>query len=218
MKRTINALAIIFLGIIILLINIDTPYVRDVLSSWWPLGLLGVAGLIVYNNPRNRLWALLVAVLGTILLLNTLDIVSVNIGDLIFPAILVTVGVGMLLNRSRHDAAIDDGTGLEEVSAILSGNSSKITTKDYEGSKVTAVLGGVELDLSKAKIKGEASLDVFVLMGGIELRVAEDVVVRNRTAAVLGGVESKTNPIESKVSPILYLDGQVVMGGIDIKR
>lgn len=218
MKRIVNALAIISLGIVILLVNVDTPYVRDVLSSWWPLGFLVVAGLIIYNNSRNRLWALLVAVLGGILLLNSLDILSIDVGDLIFPAILVTVGVGMLLNKSRRDAAIDDGVGLEEVSAILSGNSSKITTKDYEGSKVTAVLGGVELDLSKAKIKGEASLDVFVFMGGIELRVAEDVVVRNRTAVILGGVESKTNPIESKDSPILYLDGQVVMGGIDIKR
>lgn len=217
MKRTINALAIILLGIIILLANIDVLQIRDFMASWWPLALLVAAGLIIYNDRRNQLWAFWIAALGIVLLLNTLDILSIDFGDIFLPVIIVTIGISMLLNKHRPDV-ISGSAQRDEISAILSGNSSKITTKGYTGTKVTAVLGGVEIDLSKAQIKGEATLDVFVLMGGIELRVADDVVVKSRTSVVLGGIENKQNPIETTTSPILYIDGQIVMGGIEIKR
>ena len=101
---------------------------------------------------------------------------------------------------------------------ILGGTTNKNTAKNYTGSKATAILGGVELDLSKVKIEKTAQLDVFVLMGGIELRIPEDVIVKNRSTAIMGGLEDKTNPVESKNAPVLYIDGTVIMGGIDIKR
>jgi hypothetical protein len=55
-------------------------------------------------------------------------------------------------------------------------------------------------------------------MGGIELRVPEHVIVKNRASVFLGGIEDRTRPSEAKNSPVLYIDGSVVMGGIEIKR
>ncbi len=79
-------------------------------------------------------------------------------------------------------------------------------------------MGGVELDLSKAVIKKEATLRVNVFMGGIELRVADGVIVKNRTAALLGGVEDKTFPEKTKKAAVLNIEGSIVMGGVEVKR
>ena len=45
MKRTITALAIIVLGIAIFLGNTNTFGLQGLLGTWWPLGLILVAGL-----------------------------------------------------------------------------------------------------------------------------------------------------------------------------
>jgi predicted membrane protein len=79
-------------------------------------------------------------------------------------------------------------------------------------------MGGVELDLSKATVAHEAVIDVFVLMGGLELRVPENVIVKSKAVCILGGVEDKTNPADAVKAPVIYLDGTVIMGGVEIKR
>lgn len=61
-------------------------------------------------------------------------------------------------------------------------------------------------------------MDIFAFMGGVELRVPENVIVKSRATMVLGGIEDKTRPKESKDAPVLYVDGTVIMGGIEIKR
>lgn len=74
------------------------------------------------------------------------------------------------------------------------------------------------MDLSHAEIKNEAVLNVFVVMGGIELRVPENVIVKNRASVVLGSIEDKTRPTDSKRNPVLFIDGSILMGGVEVKR
>lgn len=216
MKRTITALAIIVLGIAIFLGNTNTFGLQGLLGTWWPLGLILVAGLVLMNNPRNYVWPVFLGGVGLVVLLNNLKLTSISVGDIIFPAIVVAFGLSMLLNSSSSRRTTHQSD--EEISAFMSGSSMKNNSKDYTGARVTSVMGGVEMDISHAVIKNEATINVFVMMGGIELRVPEHVIVKNRASMILGGIEDKTRPSEAKNSPVLYIDGSVVMGGIEIKR
>lgn len=216
MKRTITALAIIVLGIAIFLGNTNTFGLQGLLGTWWPLGLILVAGLVLMNNPRNYVWPVFLGGVGLVVLLNNLKLTSISVGDIIFPAIVVAFGLSMLLNSSSSRRTTHQSD--EEISAFMSGSSMKNNSKDYTGARVTSVMGGVEMDISHAVIKNEATINVFVMMGGIELRVPEHVIVKNRASVFLGGIEDKTRPSEAKNSPVLYIDGSVVMGGIEIKR
>ena len=56
------------------------------------------------------------------------------------------------------------------------------------------------------------------MMGGVEVRVPDNVIVKNRATLFLGGIEDNTRPEEGKNNPILYIDGSIVMGGVEIKR
>lgn len=175
-----------------------------------------IAGLSLWGNRQNWAWPLILTIFGVALLLSNLGINKIEFGDIVLPAILLAIGLSMLLkSRPSESTATTQG---EDIVTILGGTTNKNTAKNYTGSKATAILGGVELDLSKVKIEKTAQLDVFVLMGGIELRIPEDVIVKNRSTAIMGGLEDKTNPVESKNAPVLYIDGTVIMGGIDIKR
>lgn len=216
MKQTLPAILIIIAGMLLLLANIDLFSMRNIIDNWWPVALIVTGLLMLWYNRQNYVWALFVLAAGVIVLLNNLGVTTIDFGDIILPAIIVTFGVSLLansLNRPRPSKEAD-----ESISAFLGGTSNKNTSNDYHGSKLTAVMGGVELDLSSATIKKEASLEVFVLMGGIDLRVPENVIVKNRASVMMGGVEDKTKPTESKNNPVLYIHGNVLLGGVEIKR
>ena len=216
MKRTYTASLLILLGFSILLANLNIGNSRELFENWWPVFVIALGGTIWLNDHRNYLWALFVTLLGVGLLINSLALASFNLGDFILPAILVVFGISLLTRTNAQKQVATDSS--DNITAILAGVSSKNTSKDFKGAKVTAIMGGVEIDLSKATIKKGAALDVSVLMGSVELRVPENVIVKNRAFCLLGGIEDKSTPQDSKDAPILYIDGTIIMGGVEIKR
>jgi hypothetical protein len=141
----------------------------------------------------------------------------VNIWQVLVPLALIIVGVSVATGR-----AVFPQTRIEESSdnvvAILGGSDHKNLSDDFRASKVTAILGGAKIDLRKATIKKEATIEILTLMGGIELVVPRSVIVENKTNAILGGVDNKTDQDITKNSPTLVVMGDVIMGGVEIKN
>ena len=101
--------------------------------------------------------------------------------------------------------------------AWMSGTESRNTSKDYKGGKVTAIMGGVDIDLRNAVIKKNATLEVFALMGGVEVKVPRGWVVKSQAVVFLGGIENKADDVTKAGAPTLTLVGNVVMGGVEVK-
>lgn len=216
-KQTVLGLLIITAGVVALLANTNVGSTRAIVQDWWPLTVIVAGAYMLWVNARNYVWPLIVMGFGTVMLLNTLDVADVNVGALIFPALLVGVGLSIIYTAQSSQRKITETKGSDSVTAIMGGSTSKNTSDDYTGGTVTAIMGGVEFDMSKAIIKKQAVLGVSIVMGGLELRVAEDVKIVNRTQSLLGGLEDKTSTT-AKTGPTLVIEGLVLMGGIEIKR
>jgi predicted membrane protein len=77
-------------------------------------------------------------------------------------------------------------------------------------------MGGIQIDFRQAAINGEGVIDLFVLMGGVEIKVPPDWVVSNQAIAVMGGaVDKSTGAADSRHR--LVLRGFVLMGGVEVK-
>jgi len=216
-KHATLGLLVILAGALILLSNINIIPIRDFVRDWWPLVIIITGLYSFWGNPRQYVWPTILVVVGLGLLLNTLGVAHVSVGALIFPLILFGIGINILTNaRMRKHATATKSD--EEIVAILGSSSSKNTSDHFKGSVVTAIMGGVELDLSKVVIDQEAVLRVSVVMGGIDLRVPDDVVVVNRTQSILGGIDVKSQPSLAKSAPTLIIEGQIIMGAVDVKR
>lgn len=215
--RFITGLAIIVLGGLFLANNLNIVDTTDFLSNWWPLGVVLAGILIFINDTRSYLWALLVIGIGGILQLNTLDVIDVNPWQVFWPVVIIVIGVSILLNQSAYKKRVTK-TDRNDITAILGGSDQRNSSDDFKGSKITSILGGVKLDLHKAVIKKEAVIDVFTLLGGVEIVVPRNVVVKNQTSAILGGVENKADPDKEKGAPVLYITGDVILGGVEIKN
>ena len=217
LTRSITGLLIVAVGLSFLLTNLNVLPFSVAIGDWWPMFVIVGGILILLNDRKNYLWALLVIALGVVFQLNQLNIIDVNPWQLFWPAVIIIVGVSIMTSHKvpRKNIAASER---EDVTAVLSGSETKVQSKDFKASRVTAVCGGVTLDLREATIKKEATIDLFSLWGGIEIYVPKSVIVKNNTSVILGGVENNTAADTDRDAPVLHVVGDVVMAGVEIKN
>lgn len=109
--------------------------------------------------------------------------------------------------------------------AILGETRRVSEAQPFQSGSLTSVIGRSVLDLRRASLApgAEALVDVFALMGGVEIRVPEGWTVDTRTIPVFGGVHDNRrhaaidNDNPAVAAPRLVLHGVVMMGGLEIK-
>jgi hypothetical protein len=102
--------------------------------------------------------------------------------------------------------------------AVLSGRKERIRSRVWRGGRVTAIMGGVDIDLRDAAPAAEgAVLHVTVIMGGVDVRVPENWQVTLAGTPLLGGFDDKTRG-GGESGPVLTIRGSAVMGGVDVKN
>src|ERR1700722_10561175 len=120
--------------------------------------------------------------------------IKIHFWAVIGPMMLVLAGgslVGRAFNRPAPEGA---GDAYIRTFAIFSGSELRPTVP-FEGADLTAVMGGVKVDLTNAPMAHDtATIDVFALMGGTEIFVPRDWDVTVRVISLMGGVSDKRRP------------------------
>ena len=197
----------------------------DLVDSWtilrfWPLILLvvGLRNLVGARDRGSAVSGTLLAAAGALLLLNSLNLIDVDLWDL-WPLVLVAIGVRTLINVMSDRETLSEVSESEEAAAaFLGGVERRNRSADYRGGSASAFMGGVNLDLREADIAGDrAVIHVFAMWGGLEIRVPEEWTVEVGVTAIMGGVEDKTRG-PAAAGKRLVLRGTVIMGGIEIRN
>lgn len=212
---------IVIIGLAWLLQNLGVTAFGYSLQTFWPLILVAAGLIAILGNVRNYLWPLILIVVGLVIQLDMLELTQASFWQIAWPLIVVIIGISIIVRRSTRDGfgeKIVTTDAREDITAVFSGSDQQNHSADYKGGKLTAVMGGAKLDLRKVIIKKEATIEVFVLCGGIELVVPEHVLVRVGTSNILGGTESKVIAPTKKDAPTLTIVGDVILGGIEIKN
>lgn len=84
---------------------------------------------------------------------------------------------------------------------------------------VSVLCGGVELDLREAVLsQHEVTIQLAVILGGVDITVPHGVRVINNTSAILGGTELHgTDQVTDPNAPVVHLTGTCMLGGVDVK-
>lgn len=84
-----------------------------------------------------------------------------------------------------------------------------------------AVMGGVELDLTEARLAAaEVTITAVAIMGGIEITVPDDVDVTVSGVGIMGGFDRPARRSGSAGArpPLVRINGVALMGGVEIRR
>jgi len=116
------------------------------------------------------------------------------------------------------EAGDADASATVDCFALLGGSRRRSVSQDFRGGSLFAFMGGCELDLRQASIRGQATIDAFAMWGGIEIKVPQDWTVALHGTPILGSFDDKTVRMGGDGSKVLVVTGAAVMGGVEIKN
>jgi hypothetical protein len=217
-SRLVVGAGVLSFGLIVWLDHVHRIRASDYLQ-WWSVALvaLGVAHLV------ERRWtsAVILIVLGALFLPSVPIMRQLYLRELMgmWP-LLISVGGATLVVQALRPAAKDGArSGTFRVISIMGGNGRTVGASELVGGDAISVMGGSEIDLSRATLTREAVIDVLAFWGGIGIKVPRTWRIETRVAAVLGGVVDMTsNGTRDKTGPLLVIRGSVIMGGIEIRN
>ena len=217
---------IIGIGVLALLDKLNIFPIGQIFN-FWPcvFAVIGFLKMAQSNSRSSMLIGMGFVAVGILLTLRHLGFIHFEWRDW-WPVILIAVGASIIFRDKNVDSSSksflssDNLTGDNsylQITALLGGNETSNNSQDFKGGEITAILGGVELDLRNASIQSEAILNVWATWGGVVVKVPTDWAVVNHAVAVLGGIEDKTGsaPLATKR---LIIKGTAIMGGLEIRN
>jgi len=227
--KVIVGILIIAAGVVLLLGTLGYDLDID-LWDFWPLILIaiGIKIMVSHYDSKDILWGFFVFSIGVILQLNKLDYIDVSFHD-IWPLILIYIGIQIIMSGGKHRShRLHRGKGMLKdedvkgdrinVSAILGGGEYHYSSKKLKGGKISAIMGGCEIDLRDSDFEGEEMIiNVFALMGGIEMRIPQSWTVILEGTPILGGMSDQTRTLNGSKKKLI-ITGEAIMGGVEIKN
>lgn len=222
--QVILGLVVIGMGLLFLLDNLDIIDFHRAFS-FWPVFfmVLGTAKLLDTQAPNRVLSGSALIGLGVLLTLHRMGYIYFSWRE-VWPLGLILLGGAVIAKavsgrRTLGLAMVAEqgSDSVVDITAILGGFQRRVTSPNFRGGEITAVMGGCELDMRGSSIEGEAVINVFAAMGGISIKVPADWTVILHGTPILGGFGEKTiaPPNDAKR---LVIRGYAIMGGVDVRN
>ncbi len=240
---------LILLGAIYALDAFGVLSAGDILR-YWPLILVGIGATKISQArfSSQRTAGFILVAIGGVLLLRSLHVVWFRGRDL-WPVVFLLVGgflvwqalarrqapsggrremapgervlegarEGLAASRERRTEA---GSVLNEF-AFMGGGDRVVRAQDFRGGEITAIMGGFGIDLRGAAIAGDsATINVFTLWGGVDLKVPEDWNISVAGTPILGVFTNSARAFRQgdAAAKTLVVKGVAIMGGVEVKN
>lgn len=217
--RKLFGLILLLLGVLFTLdiLNILDFNLGNIISTWWPLIFVFI-GISQFKSGSNTS-GLIFTLIGVIIIVNNLNIFDVNFWTIIFPLLLVSIGLHLLFTnkKSSSNSLVNDKKKIQ-IDSIFSGSNQVVSSKDIESLEVFALFGGVQLDMREAGFSPNLKpIDLTAVFGGIEITVPSNCQVIVKGSPIFGGIENRTQNSNLEENYEIILDCTAVFGGIEIK-
>ena len=221
--RLLIGLVVVAVGVLYLLDAADALDAGSVIADWWPSLVVALGAFQLADRAHGVAGPLVLMGLGGFLLMLTTGAIGEASWAYIWPALVVAGGLFILfrwvgagrLPRTARDEDTIVATG------ILGGPRASTSSQAFQGGSLTAVLGGVTLDLRGAlPVPEGARVNATAVLGGVDVLVPEGWRVTVSGTPILGGVADRTTPRDDLPAgaPRLHVDAVAVLGGVDVKH
>lgn len=222
-KINLNAIVGLFLLIVGILVGMErlniSFNVNYGILAWSFLSLIGI--FMIINDKKMTTVPSILVFVGLWNVLNELGILSGSIFSLIWPIILIIIGINLIFGKklfSKIPVSIQNNSEVVAYNGIFSGVQETITSKEFKGLAANAIFGGVELDLRNIEIIENVKLDISALFGGVTIFLPEQYnVVIGESLAMFGGTENKFKGKHEEGKKTIYVNIRAIFGGVEIK-
>ena len=225
-KPIIWGIAIITLGIIfggnaLGLFTLDIFF-----DGWWTLFII-IPSLVSLITDKDKIMSLGFIAVGIILLLAAQNVFSYDVAwKVILAVFLVAVGLSIIIksifhNKNDQEVAkkiedLKNNKTMDSQFSAFSGSDRVYKDEIFNGANLSAIFGGVNLDLRDAKFEKDTVIKAFALFGGIDIKVPEGVKVKLKSGFIFGGISDDRKSATEKGKYTIYIDATGGFGGVSI--
>ena len=224
-NRAIIGVILVLVGLFLVMRNtgIFPDFIEHVIFSW-PMLLVTIGLIITIGSSGGKTSGIIVMAVGAFFLIPNIFRETFDI-NMFWPSVFIIIGVVFIFSKRKGwnsvSTAPQTGDDYIDYVHIFSGGERQIVSDNFRGGKVTAVFGGSEIDLTKAKLApGVSELEIACVFGGTTIIVPDDWNVKIEVVPVLGGFgdSRKLNPGRIiDTTRQLIIKGAVVFGGGEVK-
>lgn len=224
-NRAIIGVVLVLVGLFLVLRNtgIFPDFIDHVIFSW-PMLLVAV-GLVMTLGGAEKTAGVIVMAVGSFFLIPTIFRETFHAYNMFWPSIFIIIGVIFIVSKRKGFNSVVSkgviGDDYVDYVNVFSGGERQIVSENFRGGRISAVFGGMELDLTKAKLApGRNELEIACVFGGATIIVPDDWYVTIEVTPVLGGFSDSRKLIHGRsieMTKQLVIKGAVVFGGGEVK-
>jgi len=225
-NRPLIGVVLVVAGLFLVIRNTGffPQFIDDVVFSW-PMLLVTIGLVITIGSSGGKTSGIIIMAVGAFFLIPVIFRETFHMYNMFWPSIFIIIGIIFILTRRSGWGSVTPasqiGDDYIDYVNIFSGGERQIVSEKFRGGKVTAVFGGIELDLTKARLaEGTNVLEIACVFGGATIIVPDDWYVKIEVTPVLGGFgdSRKLNPGRTvDTSRYLIIKGAIVFGGGEVK-
>lgn len=205
---------LVLAGVVLLLDRLDVLRASNVWSVLVPTAVVAVGAAALALVPRAWFGPVIVIAAGGLWLLDALDVVRESPWTFALPVAVAVLGLSILLAST---AGGDDADRVR-LFVFFWGGDRRSLSQQFRSASLTAVFGGIDLDLRAAAVQGRARVDIFTMFGGVEIKVPPTWRVQMVTLPVFGGTDDKTVAPLAPDAPVLDVHAVTIFGGATLKH
>jgi predicted membrane protein len=224
-NRAIIGVVLVLVGLFLVMRNtgLFPNFIEDIIFSW-PMLLLTIGLVITIGSSGSKTSGIIVMAVGAFFLIPQIFRETFDI-NMFWPSIFIIIGIVFIFSKRKGWNSVNPATQVGDdyidYVHVFSGGERQIVSDNFRGGKVTAVFGGSEIDLTKAKLApGVSELELACVFGGTTIIVPDDWNVKIEVVPVLGGFgdSRKLHPGRAvDTTKQLVIKGAVVFGGGEVK-
>lgn len=229
-QRILFGLVVAAAGVLLILERLNLIAVPSFLFTW-PMILILLGAFTAAKEGITNTGALILLGIGVFFLSKNIFELPYIVRTLFWPGLLVVLGLSIAFKPKKHgrrhgfgsanflgdDDVNQQDVELLDVVAIMGGSKRRVQAKNFKGGKITAIMGGADVNLHHVQLQGVATLDITAIAGGIKLVVPPHWKITTQVTTFAGAIEDKRYlPLNETSELELVLTGSIVAGGVEI--
>lgn len=188
-------------------------------DGWWTL-LFIVPSLLSIIEKGFRIGNSVTLTIGVALLAACQGVVGWDVISALFlPAIFIVIGAVLVFRNLFHISTRKvyvDKEKRKSESVVFSGKKIIIDDEFY-GMDYDAVFGGAVLDLRKARITENVSIDAMAVFGGVDILLPAGLKVVVSDTSLFGGCNNQYHSYSGDEIPTVYINATALFGGVEVR-
>lgn len=215
-------LALLAVSAVLILNAFEITSIEIFFDGWWTLFII-VPSFIGLFTGRDKSANIIGLLIGVFLLLVCQNILDFDImSKLIVPVIIAVIGIKMIFGGIGKDKGFiksieENKDNMKTAFATFSGQDINFDNEVFRGAELTAVFGGIKLDLRNAEFEGDTVIKACCIFGGADIFLPDNVNIKVNSNSLFGGIDNKKHQNSKDNLHTVYLNCTCIFGGVDVK-